>query len=99
MYRTTIFGAAVQPSVRLNGEVVGKATPRGFFYVDRPPGSYVISASTEAERSLSLGLETGDVKYVRLEMQMGIAVGRVRPVLVDETVGREEIQNTNYIGE
>jgi len=33
-YRTTVLGAAVQPSVRLNGEVVGKAVPNGFFYVD-----------------------------------------------------------------
>src|SRR5262249_52884699 len=38
IYRTAILGAAVQPSVKLNGEVVGAAVPDGFFFVDRPPG-------------------------------------------------------------
>lgn len=35
-YRTTVLGAAVQPEVQLNGEVVGRAVPKGFFFVDRP---------------------------------------------------------------
>ena len=35
MYRAAVLGAAVQPEVKLNGEVVGKAVPKGFFYVDK----------------------------------------------------------------
>jgi hypothetical protein len=97
IYRTTVFGAAVQPSVRLNGEVIGKATPKGFFYVDRPAGTYEISASTEAKRSLSLNLEAGEEKYVRLEIKMGAFVGHVKPVLVDNVVGQQEIKKTKYI--
>jgi uncharacterized protein DUF2846 len=42
-YRTSVFGAAVQPEVKLNGEVVGKAVPQGFFYADRPPGDYTVT--------------------------------------------------------
>jgi hypothetical protein len=53
IYRPSSFGAAVQPDVRLNGEVVGKAKPLGFFFVDRAPGEYEIVTSTEVERSLS----------------------------------------------
>ncbi len=42
VYRTSALGAAVQPSVMLNGKDVGSAVPHGFFYVDRPGGSYEI---------------------------------------------------------
>lgn len=98
LYRTSAMGAAVQPGVRLNGEVIGKATARGFFYVDRPAGTYEISASTEAKRSLSIGLEAGDEKYVRLEIKMGFFVGHIKPVLVENSVGQKEIKKTKYIG-
>lgn len=99
LYRTAVYGTAVQPAVRLNGKVIGKAQPQGFFYVDRPPGTYEISTSTEAKRSLTLNLEGGDERYVRLEIQMGLFVGHVKPVLVDNTVGQKEIMKTKYIGE
>jgi len=31
IYRTTVLGAAIQPDVKVNGEVVGSAVPNGFF--------------------------------------------------------------------
>lgn len=99
IYRTAIVGAAVQPSVRLNDEVVGKAKPNGFFYVDRPPGDYVVATSTEAKRSLSLVLEEGNETYVRLDVKMGFMVGHVKPVLVEPSEGFEDIQKLNYTGE
>ncbi len=88
----------MQPKVQLNGEPVGKAVPKGFFYIDRPAGNYTISASTEAERSLSLNLAAGEEKYVRLEMKMGVFAGHVKPVLVDTSEGMEELKKTKYIG-
>ncbi len=97
-YRIATMGAAVQPEVKLNDEVVGRAKPKGFFYVDRPEGDYVVSASTEAKRSLSLTLRPGDEKYVRLEMKMGIMAGHVKPVLVEPSVGRSELERTKSLG-
>lgn len=99
LYRTAVVGAAVQPGVKVNGEVVGKAKPKGFFYVDRPAGTYEISASTEAKRSLSITLDAGEEKYVRLEMKMGFFAGHVKPVLVDAEEGRKELEKTKYIGQ
>ncbi|WP_376692387.1 DUF2846 domain-containing protein [Wenzhouxiangella sp. EGI_FJ10409] len=99
MYRTAVVGAAVQPKVRVDGEPVGKATPQGFFFVDLPPGDYEISASTEAKRSLTLTLDQREIRYVRLEMKMGFMAGHVKPVLVDDSIGREEILGTKYTGE
>lgn len=99
IYRTSALGAAIQPAIRLNGEVVGKAVPKGFFFLDRPSGAYEISASTEAKRSLSTTLDAGEEKYVRLEIKMGLLAGHVKPVLVDRSVGEEEIKKTKYVGE
>jgi len=98
VYRNSAFGAAIQPAVRLNDEVVGKAKPKGFFIIDRPAGDYVLSASTEAKRSLSLALENGEEKYVRLEIKIGVLAGHIKPVLVEPEIGMEEIKKTKYIG-
>lgn len=98
LYRTTVLGAAVQPEVRLNGEVIGSSVPNGFFYVDKSPGEYVIMTSTEVDRKLSLTLEAGQTRYVRLNISMGFFVGHVYPELVDLDVGAKEIQDCRYIG-
>ena len=97
-YRTTALGAAVQPDVRLNGEVVGKAVPNGFFYADRAAGNYQVSTETEVERKLTFTLDSGQVRYVRLNISMGFFVGHVYGELVDEAKGREEIADMRYTG-
>lgn len=99
IYRVSSLGAAIQPKVRLDDEPVGKAVPKGFFYIDRPAGNYVISTSTEAERNLSLALAAGEEKYVRLEVKMGLFAGHIKPVLVDTAEGKEELQKTKFAGE
>jgi hypothetical protein len=98
IYRTVILGAAVQPDVKINGEVVGSAVPQGFFYVDRAPGSYEILTSTEVDRKLTLTLDNGETRFVRLGISMGFMVGHVYPELVENAVGQSEIQECRYIG-
>lgn len=98
IYRPSSFGAAVRPNVKLNGEVVGEAISHGFFFVDRPPGEYTIVTSTEVDRSLSLTLEAGQTRYVRLGISFGFVVGHVYPELVDSLVGEEEIKELSYTG-
>ena len=97
-YRTSVVGAAIQPEVKLNGEGIGKATPNGFFYVDKIPGNYEVMTSTEVDRKLSLTLDGGETRYVRFNISMGFFVGHVYPELVDLDVGTKEIQNCRYIG-
>jgi hypothetical protein len=99
LYRKSILGAAVQPEVKLNGEVIGKAVPNGFFYVDKKPGSYEIMTSTEVNRKLSLTLDDGQTRYVRLNISIGFFVGHVYPELVDSEAGKREIQDCRYIGQ
>lgn len=97
-YRPSAFGAAIAPAVKLNGEVIGKSTAKGFFYVDRKAGDYKITTTTEVKRALSLRLKRGQTRYVKLKVHMGLMVGRVYPELVNSATGKEEIQQTKYTG-
>ena len=98
VYRTALLGMAVQPDVKINGEVVGQATPNGYFYIDRKPGNYEITTSTEVERKLSLTLDKDQTRYVRLDISFGFFVGHVYPELVDNDVGLKELQDCRYTG-
>ena len=65
-YRSgSAFGAAVQPSILLNGIVVGESKPGGFFFVDQAAGNKEVSTSTEVEKKLSFTLDPGQTRYVR----------------------------------
>jgi hypothetical protein len=98
VYRTSALGAAVQPAVKLNDEQIGTAVPKGFFYVDRPAGQYEISTATEVKRTLSLLLDKGQTRFVRLAISMGFFVGHVYPELVDPDKAEKEIQDCGYTG-
>jgi uncharacterized protein DUF2846 len=98
IYRPSAFGAAVQPDVKLDGEVVGKAVSHGFFYVDKKPGTYEIITTTEVNRKLSLLLESGQTRYVRLNISIGFFLGHVYPELVESEIAENEIQDCHYIG-
>lgn len=97
IYRTAVIGAAIQPDVRVNGEVVGSAKPKGFFIVDRPAGDYQVSSSTEVTRNLSLTLAAGQTRYVRLNISMGFLVGHVYPELVEPAEGEKDLAKCSYI--
>lgn len=98
IYRPSSVGAAIRPDVKLNGEVIGEAISWGFFYVDVKPGSYEILTSTEVDRKLSLLLNKGQTRYVRLNIALGFFVGHVYPELVENEVGEKEIHDCRYIG-
>ena len=98
VYRTSILGAAIQPSVKLDGVTVGDAVPRGYFYIDKPAGSYKISTETEVDRAVSLTLEAGQTRYVRLDPTFGFVVGHISPILVEAGQGQSEIKDCHYTG-
>jgi len=73
------------------------ATWVSFFFIDKAPGEYEIMTSTEVERSLSLTLDEGETRYVRLSVSMGFMVGHVYPELVEPSEAQEEIQTLSYM--
>lgn len=97
-FRPSMLGAAIQPDVKLNGEVIGTAKSQGAFYVDRAPGDYTVETSTEVTRKLSLTLDKGQTRYVQLNIAMGFLVGHVYPKLVDATTGEAELAKCKFTG-
>ena len=95
---TGMMGAALQPEVRLNGVVVGKSQPAGFFYVDRPTGNYTATTATEVEKALTFTLAPGETKYVRSYVTMGVMVGRINLELVDPVKARTMLTDLSYTG-
>lgn len=96
-YRSnSMLGAAIQPSITLNGEKVGDSKPGGFFYVDRPPGNYEVVCGTEVERKATFALSAGDQRYIKTTISMGALVGHVTPELVDPAEGAKAITGMHY---
>jgi hypothetical protein len=50
------------------------------------------------DRKLTLTLDKGEVRFVRLNISMGFFVGHVYPELVEPVTGEKEIENCRYIG-
>jgi hypothetical protein len=94
----TMFGAALQPEIKVNGTVVGKSQPGGFFYVDEPAGDYVVSTSTETEKTVSFHLDPGETKYVKTRIGFGVLVGRIIPSLESEAEATKYIADMHYTG-
>jgi hypothetical protein len=95
---TGMVGAALQPEIKLNGQVVGKSQQSGFFYVDRPAGNYTATAATETEKVLTFTLDPGETKYVRSYVTMGVLVGRVNLELVEPNKARAMLTELSYTG-
>ncbi len=98
-YRPVPIPLDLRPSVFLNGEKIGNADPWGFFYVDRPAGSYVISVAqsiSDEEKKLSLALEGNQTRYVRLKFDQGILFHDFIPVLEEKTEALSQIEALNY---
>ena len=95
---SSMFGAAMQPDIKLNGEVVGESKPGGFFFVDRAAGKYVASTSTETEKTLSFLSDAGETKYVRSSVSFGVMVGRVVLELETPEKAKEELSSLSYTG-
>ncbi|MGZ2748575.1 DUF2846 domain-containing protein [Burkholderia stagnalis] len=96
-YRTNmVFGAAIQPQIKLNDEAVGRSQLGSFFYVDKLPGNYKVTTTTETEEAVTFKLDAGETKYVRTYATMGVLVYRVVPSLEDEAVGMGRIRELKY---
>jgi len=98
-YRSnSMFGAAIQPAINVNGKEVGSSKPGGFFYVDLPAGPVEVATATEVEKKATFVLGAGETRCVRTSPSMGLMIGRVIPELVDQKTCDEEIREASYTG-
>jgi Protein of unknown function (DUF2846) len=97
-YRETWHALSVQPDVTVNGEVVGKALPNVYFFVDRKPGTYEIATIAEPERKITLTLGNGETRYMSLEFTVSwFLVAHINPVPVDSAVGAHDMAGLHYM--
>lgn len=89
-------GGAIQPGIVLNGEKVGSSKPGGFFYVDRAPGNYEVTCSSEVERKATFVLAAGQERFIKTSISMGLLAGHVTPELVDNGIGQTAVQGLHY---
>jgi hypothetical protein len=57
-----------------------------------------VVTTTETKRTLSFTLDAGQTRYVRLDISIGVILGQVHGVLVDEEKALEELKGCKYIG-
>ena len=80
LYRSSsMMGAAVQPTIYVNGKAVGSSKPGGFFYTDVPAGPVEVSCGTEVEKKATFVIGDHETRYVKTSVGFGIMVGRVYP--------------------
>lgn len=91
-------GAAIQPSVYLNGQKVGDSVPGGVYFKDVEPGQYEVEVETEVKRKVRFSMKAGQSQYIKFSISFGVIAGRVRPELVNSIQGAEEIKELAYIG-
>jgi Protein of unknown function (DUF2846) len=90
-------GAALQPSVYINGETTGaRAKPGDYFYIDRPAGSYEITTTTEKKEAVTATVAAGQSLYIRFDVSMGFLVGHVSPSIIDPQQALGEIKDCDY---
>jgi hypothetical protein len=98
-YRSGVpFGLAVQPNIKINGETVGSAVPNGFFFVDRPPGKYEITAATEVEEKVTVTLMAGETKYIQFYLTPGVLVSHANLNPVSREKAEEEMKELHQTG-
>ncbi len=94
----SMIGAALQPEIRLDGQVVGRSQPGGFFYVDTQPGRHVATSQTEVEARLEFDLEAGQTIYITSSIGFGLLVGRVQLNMKPEPSALAELPSLRYTG-
>lgn len=94
----SMLGAAVRPSVKLDGAAVGDSVPGGYFFVDAAAGNHEAATSTEATNKLTFVLDKGEIKYVRTKVQMGLLAGHVIPELVSADEAQKELPSLSFTG-
>lgn len=94
----SMVGAAIQPEIRLDGEVVGRSQPGGFFYVDTQPGRHLATSQTEVEARLEFDLAAGQTVYVASSVGFGLLVGRVQLNMKPEPAALVDLPSLRFTG-
>lgn len=91
------LGAVIQPSVRLDGVVVGDSIPNGVFFCDVAPGRHTASVRSEVENSAEVEVAAGQSSYVKMDRSAGWFYARVQIEVVPPETGASEAAASSLI--
>lgn len=105
--------AVWHPTITLNGEPVGRAVTGGYFYVDRPAGTYEVGhmgkmRQVEPQSLKTYELHAGETLYIAMVLHPGIGAypargpytpNHLRSVLVVPDQARSILQSYRFVGE
>lgn len=99
IYRKSLKGVLVQPTVEVNGKAIGKALPDGFFFVEGTAGDYKISVDGDMDHAVTVSAPAGQVRYVRLDVSMRLLNGGSALVPVSADEGSKDIQGCRLLSQ
>jgi hypothetical protein len=88
----SMFGAAFQPAIYVNGQKVADAEMRRVHVIDRPAGEYEVRVRLEGTWKLNLTLAAGETRYVRLVTYPEVFTPRIEPQLKEAGEGEKDVQ-------
>jgi hypothetical protein len=97
VYRTSVIGAAIKPTVMANKVALLELPPNGYFVYRAAPGELTLEQKTEATTSVTLDVKAGETYYVRGSIGMGFFVGHPRLIVVSKEEGEKEIVHCKLI--
>ena len=98
VYRTALLGAAVQPTVLLDGQPKGTCVPNGAFNEFVAPGPHQLSATTEVTETITVNAPAERTVYVKCSIWFGFLIGRPAWEEVPASMGANEIQSLSFTG-
>lgn len=73
----SLMGAAMTPTIELNGQAIANLSRNNFFYVELPPGEHTIIAKTPEHNSVfPFKIAAGEQVFFQTWVTIGVFVGR-----------------------
>ncbi len=97
-YRDTSFGGLIQPAIKINGVKTGyDSGPNDYFYMDLPPGPYLVESATEADHKAMVDVLPGEPLYIRFIVTPGFFVAHIWPILVPAEKAVNQIKDCDFV--
>ena len=98
VYRVGYFGNALKPIISVDGVSTGKCETGGVFFVNVKEGNHIVSATTEAENTISFEIYKNEKVYVNCEIGIGLLIGRPKLSVRSKLEAENAIKELAFTG-
>lgn len=97
IFRNESMGAAIKMPLLIDGQSVGDTAANTYLRKELVPGTHTIVSKTEVDSTLTMDMQAGKTYYVWQEVKMGVFAARSALHQVDETKGRQGVEQCSLI--